>query len=196
MTKNVLDPIAQFSEWLGAAKARTDIAEPTAMALATVGADGQPSLRMVLLKGHDERGFVFYTNLNSHKCRDLAANPKVALCFHWMPMQKQVRIEGVAQPVSEAEADEYFASRPRDSQLGAWASAQSTPLPYTGALVAGIAEYAAKFLGRDVPRPPHWSGFRIVPTSIEFWQQGNFRLHDRKLYTREGQGWTMTALYP
>lgn len=189
-------PIAQFSEWLEAAKARKDIAEPTAMSLATVGADGQPSLRMVLLKAHDERGFVFYTNLQSHKGRDLAANPKAALCFHWMPMERQVRIQGLAQPVSDAEADEYFASRPRDSQLGAWASAQSQPLPHRGALVAGIAEMAAKFMGRDVPRPPHWSGFRIVPSSIEFWQQGHFRLHDRKRYTREGKGWKVTGLYP
>ncbi len=190
------NPLPQFSAWLEAAKARKDIAEPMAMSLATVSENGQPSLRMVLLKGHDERGFVFYTNLQSHKGRDLAANPKAALCFHWMPMQKQVRIEGHVEPVSDAEADEYFASRPRDSQLGAWASAQSQPLPYTGALVKNIAEMAAKFMGRDVPRPPHWSGFRIVPHSIEFWQQGNFRLHDRELFVREGQGWTVTRLYP
>ena len=190
------NPITQFSEWLDAAKSRTDIAEPTAMSLATVSEDGQPSLRMVLLKNHDERGFVFYTNLQSHKGRDLAANPKVALCFHWMPLAKQVRIEGVVERVSDAEADEYFASRPRDSQLGAWASAQSQPLPYTGALVKNIAEMATKFLGRDVPRPPHWGGFRIVPQSIEFWQQGNFRLHDRELFVREGQRWKVLKLYP
>lgn len=189
-------PFSQFSQWLDAAKAHKDIAEPTAMALATVSNDGQPSVRMVLLKSHDEHGFVFYTNLQSHKGRDLAANPKAALCFYWMPMMRQVRIEGAVEAVNDADADAYFASRPRDSQLGAWASVQSQPLPYTGALMASVAEYGAKFLGRAVPRPPHWSGFRLVPQSIEFWQQGNFRLHDRMLYVRENQGWKILNLYP
>lgn len=192
----MISPFSQFFEWLDAAKARKDILEPTAMSLATCSADGQPSVRIVLLKAHDERGFVFYTNYNSHKSRDLMENPKAALCFHWMPMMRQVRIEGSVERVSDAEADTYFASRPRDSQLGAWASKQSEPLEYTGALVKGIAEYTAKFIGRDVPRPPHWGGWRIVPHTIEFWQQGNFRLHERELYTREGSGWKMVKLYP
>jgi len=191
-----MNPLPQFSEWLDAAKARKDIAEPTAMSLATIGGDGQPSLRIVLLKAHDERGFVFYTNLQSRKSRELFANPKAALCFHWMPLERQVRIEGTAEPVSDAEADAYFASRPRESQLGAWGSKQSEPLTNLAVLFQEIKDAEAAYDGRDVPRPPHWSGWRIVPQQIEFWQQGAFRLHDRQLYVKNGAGWSVTGLYP
>lgn len=191
-----MNPFSQFSEWLEAAKARKDIAEPTAMSLATVSADGQPSLRIVLLKAHDERGFVFYTNLQSRKSRELFANPKAALCFHWMPLERQVRIEGRVELVSDAEADAYFASRPRESQLGAWGSKQSEPLTNLSVLFQEIKNAEAEYDGRDVPRPPHWSGWRVVPQKIEFWQQGDFRLHDRQLYVKNGDGWVVTGLYP
>ena len=189
-------PFPQITAWLEAARACKDIAEPTAMSLATCSANGQPSLRIVLLKSHDAGGFVFYTNLDSQKSRDLRENPKAALCFHWMPLARQLRIEGRVECVSDAEADAYFATRPRESQLGAWASKQSAPLEHTGALVKAVAEYGVKFLGRDVPRPPHWGGWRLVPHSLEFWQQGNFRLHERELFVREGDAWKVTKLYP
>lgn len=166
------------------------------MALATADKAGEPSLRMVLLKEVTDKGFVFYTNLESHKGADLKENPKASLCFYWGPLKKQVRVEGVSEPVSAGEADAYFASRPRDSQLGAWASKQSRPLSGKAEFMKEVALVTAKFLGRDVPRPPHWSGWRVVPKSIEFWQEGLFRLHDRDLYTREHDSWKVQKLYP
>lgn len=190
------DPIVQFGEWLQAAKDCRDIAEPTAFSLATADASGQPSVRIVLLKAHDERGFVFYTNYNSHKGRELLANPKAALCFYWMKLLRQVRIEGVVEKVSDAEADAYFAGRPRESQLGAWASKQSEPLADIQVLRAEIKKLEEKYHGQPVPRPPHWSGFRVTPARIEFWQQGDFRIHERRLFVRSGSGWEATGLYP
>ena len=187
-------PIEQFADWLEQAKAEKSIKEPTAMTLATATTVGKPSARIVLLKNHDERGFVFYTNLESRKSEEIKANPYAALCFHWMPLEKQVRVEGRIEPVSVEEADAYFASRPRESRIGAWASKQSRTLPHRGALM--LAEYTAKFLGREVPRPPFWSGWRVVPDRIEFWQQSAFRLHDREVFTRVGQGWDVEKLYP
>jgi pyridoxamine 5'-phosphate oxidase len=191
-----VDPIAQFTEWLAEAKNCSSIVEPTAMALATADKNGEPSLRIVLLKEASEKGFVFYTNLESHKGHDLNKNPKAALCFYWGELKKQVRVEGIAEPVSAEEADAYFASRPRDSQLGAWASKQSRPLDSKAELIKEVALTTAKFLGRDVPRPPHWSGWRVVPHTIEFWQEGAFRLHDRDLYTRDHDYWKVQKLYP
>jgi len=191
----MIDPISQFSEWLGAAKARKDILEPTAMSLATVH-DGQPSVRIVLLKGHDARGFVFYSNVHSRKGRELAENPKVALCFHWMPLMKQVRVEGIVERVSDAEADQYFASRARESQLGAWASKQSEPLANMALLQDEIKKMEEKFQGMDVPRPPHWSGWRVIAERIEFWQQGDFRIHEREIFVRSGHEWRQERLYP
>jgi len=190
------DPIAQFQEWLEEARKCSAIAEPTAMTLATADAGGKPSARMVLLKEVTEKGFVFYTNLESHKGRDIQLNPKAALCFYWGPLNKQVRVEGVCEKVSDAEADAYFVTRPRDSQIGAWASHQSRPLSSHAALMQEVALTGVKFLNKDVPRPPHWSGWRVVPGLIEFWQHGAFRLHDREVFTRTGDGWTVQKLYP
>jgi len=189
-------PIALFSEWLTEARQQKSIAEPTAMSLATVNGNGQPSVRIVLLKAHDERGFVFYTNLESRKSDDIRGNPKAALCFHWMPLEKQVRIEGHLEAVSDAEADAYFATRPRESQIGAWSSQQSRPLDSRDTLVQRITENTKKFEGKPVPRPHFWSGWRLVPDVIEFWEQGAFRLHDRALYTRSASGWSVARLYP
>lgn len=190
------DPIAQFSTWFDEAKACKAIADASAMSLATVGADGQPSLRMVLLKGYDERGFVFYTNMESRKSKELAVNPKAALCFHWAPIHKQLRIEGVAERVDDAEADAYFATRPRESQLGAWASNQSESLASHDALLQSFKQVETQYAGKDIPRPPHWSGWRIAPQKIEFWQQGDFRLHKRILYTHACGAWARTILNP
>ncbi len=170
--------------------------EPTAMTVASIGADGQPSIRVVLLKGYDAGGFVFYTNYNGQKGTELRANPRTALCFHWPHLEVQVRIEGEAEQVSGAEADEYFASRARQSQLGAWASKQSRPIEHDGDLEKRLAEYERKFEGAEVPRPPYWSGFRVVPRKIEFWHNRASRLHLRHLYTKEGHGWKMETLYP
>ena len=192
------DPLARFGELLERARA-TDLPEPTAMALSTVGPDGRPSSRMVLLKDFDEHGFVFYTNLGSRKAREIAANPWVALCFHWQPLEVQVRVEGRAEPVTAAEADAYYASRARDSRIGAWASRQSEELPAREALEARIRETEARFPGEDVPRPPFWSGFRVVPDRMELWFGRPSRLHDRDVYTRDPDapgGWSLRHLYP
>jgi pyridoxamine 5'-phosphate oxidase len=193
-----MDPIEHFRALLAAAQSvdRTLLPEPTAMTLATVGSDGQPSARLVLLKAVDDRGFVFYTNLRSRKGRELAANPRAALTFHWQPLEVQVRIEGVAEQVDDAEADEYFATRARASQIGAWASDQSEPIARAGDLDARFAEADRRFAGRNVPRPPHWSGYRVMPERIEFWRNRPSRLHERRLFEREGEKWRERMLYP
>jgi pyridoxamine 5'-phosphate oxidase len=193
-----LEPFHRFGALLERAIA-LGIPEPTAMALATAGPDGRPSARMVLLKGFDEHGFVFYTNLESRKARELESTPFAALCFHWQPMEVQVRIEGAVQPVSAEEADEYFASRPRGSQEGAWASLQSARLPSREELEERVTEVHERFAGHEVPRPPFWSGFRVIPDRIEFWQGRPSRLHDRDVYTRDPEapgGWRVGQLYP
>ena len=189
------DPHALFEAWLAEAKAG-EPNDPNAMALATVGADGQPSSRMVLLKGHDAAGFVFYTNEESHKASDLAGNPQAALLFHWKSLRRQVRIEGPVRRVRDAEADAYFASRARASQLGACASDQSRPLDRRETFEQRYAALEARYEGRDVPRPPHWGGYRVGAERIEFWQDRAFRLHERRLFTRAGDGWTEGLLYP
>jgi len=189
------NPFELFDAWMAEAR-EAEINDSNAMALATVGADGQPSIRMVLLKGHDQRGFVFYTNLNSRKARDLIDRRKAALLFHWKSLRRQVRIEGSVSGVSQDEADAYFATRARDSQLGAWASDQSQPLPSRELFEAQFAEMQARFDGQDVPRPPHWSGFRVAPERIEFWQDRPHRLHERRLFVRDDEGWTEGLLYP
>lgn len=193
-----MDPIQHFRTLLAAAQAvdRALLPEPTAMTLATVGADGQPSARLVLLKSVDERGFVFYTNVRSRKGRELAANPRAALTFHWQPLEVQVRIEGVAELVDDAEADEYFATRPRGSQIGAWASDQSEELARAADLDARFAEIERRFGGREVPRPPHWSGYRVTPERVEFWRSRPSRLHERRLFERDGAEWRESLLYP
>jgi pyridoxamine 5'-phosphate oxidase len=172
--------------------------EPTAMTVATVGRDGRPAARTVLLKAVDERGFVFFTNFNSRKGRQLAANPQAALLFHWKFLMEgvQVKIEGTVEPVSAAEADDYFSVRPRGSQVGAWASLQSEPLASRELFEQRVAEVEKRYEGMDVPRPPHWSGFRIVPERIEFWYGAQFRLHERQCYQRVDGAWTQAMLYP
>jgi pyridoxamine 5'-phosphate oxidase len=192
------DPIARFIGLFERAKAlpREQLPEPTAFALGTVSDTGQPSVRIVLLKHVDARGFVFYTNYDSRKGRELLATKRAALCFHWQQLEMQVRVEGIARPVSDAEADEYFASRARGSQIGAWASLQSSVMPGPGDLDARVREIEQRFAGQPVPRPPHWSGFRVVPERIEFWRNMPSRLHVRHLYTRDDGGWRIEQLYP
>lgn len=193
-----VDPIARFRTLLAEAVAldRALLPEPTAFSLATVGADGRPSVRIVLLKDADERGFVFYTNYEGRKGRELRAHPWAALCFHWQHLEQQVRVEGAAQPVADDEADAYFASRARGSQLGAWASLQSEAMSAPGDLERRLAEVEARYAGTAVPRPPHWSGFRVLPDRIEFWRNQPSRLHVRHLYERDGAGWGVRTLYP
>jgi pyridoxamine 5'-phosphate oxidase len=189
------DPTSRFLEWFEEAK-RREPELPEAMALATADPGGAPSVRMVLLKDVDRRGFVFYTNLDSRKGRELTANGKAALLFHWKSLHRQVRVEGPAEPVADAEADAYFASRDRGAQIGAWASEQSRVLTGRLDLEKRVAKFAAQFGLGKVPRPPFWSGYRIVPERIEFWSEGSFRLHDREVYTRSGDGWRTERLYP
>jgi pyridoxamine 5'-phosphate oxidase len=192
---SVAEPFRLFSEWLADATA-SEPNDPTAMALATVDGDGLPNVRMVLLKGVDEGGFVFFTNFESDKGRELVAHPKAALCFHWKTLRRQVRIRGEIAPVSAEEANAYFATRARGSRIGAWASKQSRPLESRFALEKAVAAYAAKFAIGEVPRPDYWSGFRLTPLAIEFWKDGQFRLHDRVRFTRKGEGWERARLYP
>ncbi len=190
------DPIDIFTQWLAEA-VKTEPNDPNAMALATVDADGMPSVRMVLLKDHGADGFVFYTNLESRKGEALAANPRAALLFHWKSLQRQVRVEGVVTSVSEEEADAYYASRARDSRIGAWASDQSRPLSGRAELLARVAEFGARHAVGEIPRPPHWSGFRVAPERIELWQDKPFRLHERRLFIADGAGgWKESMLYP
>lgn len=192
------DPIALFKKLLAEAQSlpRERLPEPTAFALATAAENGQPSVRMLLLKDVDADGFVFFTNLESRKARELATNRRAAMNFHWAPLERQVRIEGRVTPVSGAEADAYFESRPRGSQIGAWASRQSRPLERAGDLDARVEEFEKKYAGVPVPRPPFWSGFRLEPSSIEFWKGKPSRLHERQVFAREGDGWRVQLLYP
>lgn len=190
------EPFRLFAAWLKDATA-SEPNDPTALALATVDTDGLPDVRMVLLKGFDEQGFVFYTNFESAKGREILATMKAAMCFHWKSLRRQVRVRGPVEIVTDAEADEYFATRPRGSRIGAWASKQSRPLESRFALEKAVAEYTARHAIGEIPRPPHWSGFRIVPSQIEFWHDRPFRLHDRVVFSRnEEGGWDKDRLYP
>ena len=194
----IANPIERFTELYRRAEAadRAGIPDPNAMSLATVEHGYQPSVRIVLLKDFDERGFVFYTNYHGRKGRELLANAKAALCFYWAPLGAQVRIEGAVSKVSDAEADAYFATRPRLSQIGAWASKQSEPIEKEGDLERRVAEYEKEFEGREVRRPPFWSGFRVSPDRMEFWENRPNRLHQRHLYVRAGSAWETSVLYP
>lgn len=189
------EPYRLFADWLKDAE-KSEINDPNALALATVDADGLPNVRMVLLKGFDAQGFVFYTNFESAKGREILGSMKAAMCFHWKSLRRQVRVRGPVEIVTDAEADAYYATRPRGSRIGAWASAQSRPLEGRFALEQAVAEYTAKHAIGEIPRPAHWSGFRIKPVEIEFWHDRPFRLHDRLRFEREGEGWTTAKLYP
>ena len=189
------EPFQLFAKWFDKAK-ESEPNDPNAMNLATTTKDGRPSSRMVLLKDFDSEGFVFYTNLESKKGQVLAENKNVALNFHWKSLRRQVRIEGAASPVTDAEADAYFQSRARGSRIGAWASEQSRPMEGMFILERRVAEFTAKFGIGEVPRPAHWSGFRVAPSLIEFWSDGKFRLHERIVYHRQGDGWTTERLFP
>ncbi|WP_182548893.1 pyridoxamine 5'-phosphate oxidase [Phyllobacterium myrsinacearum] len=192
------EPFALFDEWLQDAT-KTEANDPNAVALATVDKDGLPDVRMVLLKGFDEQGFVFYTNFESQKGQEILGSMKAAMCFHWKTLRRQVRVRGPVEIVSDAEADAYYATRPRGSRIGAWASKQSRPLESRFALEKSVAEYTARYVIGEIPRPAHWSGFRIRPTSIEFWHDRPFRLHDRVVFSREtpDSDWgSKTRLYP
>jgi pyridoxamine 5'-phosphate oxidase len=191
-----MDPFVKFTEWFAEAKACKDIADATAMAVATASKKGAPSVRMVLLKENDASGFVFYTNFESRKSMELKENPQAALCLYWDAIGKQVRVEGRVEQVSDVEADAYFAGRPRESQIGAWASKQSHPLASPEELQKKIAELEKKYAGSNVPRPPFWSGWRIIPERIEFWRSKPARLHDREVFTRAGTMWEMVRLCP
>ena len=189
------EPYVLFRKWLAEAE-KSEPNDPNAMALATVDESGLPDVRMVLLKGYDEHGFVFYTNFESNKGRELLPSMKAALCFHWKSLRRQVRVRGPVEKVSDSEADAYFRSRPRGSRIGAWASKQSRPLESRFALEKAVAEYTAKYAVGDIPRPPYWSGFRILPRTIEFWQDKPFRLHDRLVFIQAGDKWATERLYP
>ena len=189
-----VDPIARFRRWFAAAKAQ--LPQPEAMALATADRRGRPSVRTVLLKHADRDGFVFYTNARSRKGREMAENPWASLVFHWQPLGRQVRVDGRVEPVTAAEADAYWATRPRESQLGGAASDQSDPVASRAALLRRWRELARRYAGKPVPRPPHWTGFRVVPTAIEFWTLRPYRMHDRELFTRTRRGWRVTRLQP
>jgi pyridoxamine 5'-phosphate oxidase len=191
-----MDPLAKFDEWFAQAKACKDIADATAMAVATADRNGRPSVRMVLLKEYAARGFVFYTNFESRKSMEIKENPHAALCLYWDAIGRQVRIEGRVEQVSDEEANTYFATRARESQIGAWASKQSHPLSSPQELQEKIAVLEKKYAGRNVPRPPFWSGWRIVPERMEFWRNMPARLHDREVYTRAGTVWEMVRLCP
>lgn len=190
------EPFERIAEWLEEAKQHPELKEPTAMSVATADAAGMPSVRTLLLKGLDSRGLEFYTNNESRKGHELQANPQVCINFYWMPLGRQIRARGKVERVTEAESDAYFASRRRGSQIGAWASDQSRPLDAYRTLEERVAELERKYSGQSVPRPPHWYGWRLVPDEIEFWQEGEFRLHRREYYTRQGEGWKKIMLYP
>jgi pyridoxamine 5'-phosphate oxidase len=190
-----IDPHALFDSWYAEARA-SELNDSNAMALATADGEGRPSVRMVLLKGHDARGFVFYTNLESRKAGELIENPHAALLFHWKSLRRQIRIEGAVSRVTDTEGDAYFATRSRDSQLGAWASDQSRPLESRALFETRYREMADRFAGQPVPRPPHWSGFRIAPERIEILLDREHRLHERRLFVRDGDGWREGMLYP
>ncbi|MZR31933.1 pyridoxamine 5'-phosphate oxidase [Sneathiella litorea] len=193
--KNFSDLLTEFQEWMAEAE-KSEPNDPTAMALATADAEGYPSVRMVLLKGVDDRGFVFYTNFGSQKGRELLANPRAGLCFHWKSLRRSIRVQGTVEKVTDAEADAYFDSRPRDSRIGAWASQQSRPMEGRFTLEAEVAKYAAKYAIGAIPRPDYWSGFRIIPERIEFWRDRPFRLHERRRYEKGPEGWTESVLFP
>ena len=190
------EPFRLFAEWLDEA-VKSEPNDPNGVALATVDEHGMPDVRMVLLKGFDEQGFVFYTNFESTKGREILSSMKAAMCFHWKSLRRQVRVRGPVEIVSDAEADAYYTTRPRGSRIGAWASQQSRPLESRFALEKAVAEYTARYAFGDIPRPPYWSGFRIKPQTIEFWHDRPFRLHDRIMFSRtDAGGWEKTRLYP